>query len=145
MKRQSRFGPKGVDKEALPDFQHLIRQLFKKAHPDLVRSSNEEYAARNEESMQVLNGVLSSIKDTEGYPPAIKKKLQFHMKDGNGGYSSRELSINTGGGDSKKALTRTFATFFKDTGIHDGDFEWGKDYFPPVELKKHETPEGYDP
>ena len=92
-----------------PDFQSLIRPLYKRyrlslghlvwlltlawiarSHPDILRASHPSSAEINEESMQILNGILSTIK-TYDSPPAINKRLIFHIKNTTTGYSLTRL------------------------------------------------------
>jgi hypothetical protein len=129
---------------SLPEFHHLLRQLYKKSHPDLLRASNPDFADINDASMQILNGILSSIKVYNEYPPQIVKTIPFHVR--NAGKIDRiDLKIKTAGGDCRRSLTSSFENFFIDTGIIDSNIEkgkdsfvWGKDYFPKIEGKKDE-------
>jgi len=109
--------------EAKPDFQSLLRNLYKKSHPDLLRGSNPDIADINDSSMQILNGVLTTIKTSE-FPPAIMKKLPFWTKDAKTGQLvCKMLNIQTAGGYSKNQLTACFEQFFE------SKFTWGKDYW----------------
>jgi len=114
-----------------PDFQSLLRNLYKKSHPDLLRGSNPDIADINDSSMQILNGVLSTIKTSE-FPPAIMKKLPFWTKDAKTGQLvCKMLNIQTAGGYSKNQLTACFEQFFE------SKFTWGKDYW--VEKNGNDT------
>jgi len=119
--------------EGLPLFMPLMRQIYKKVHPDLLRNSHPELARVNDTSMQVLNGVLSTIKEFGEYPPQIIKNIPFHMLDGNGATQLVSLRIMTAGGECKRQLTECFGVFFRETGVlssaHD-TFRWDKEYFP---------------
>jgi len=42
------------NEENLPDFQSLLRSVYKKTHPDLLRASFPNEAITNDESMQVI-------------------------------------------------------------------------------------------
>jgi hypothetical protein len=125
------------NEEPLPDFQHLLRQLYKKTHPDLLRAVHPEAAVVNDSSMQVLNGILSTIKQYNEFPPQIVKRVPFFVRDPEGQMKSVELNIRTAGGDSRKTLTASFTTFFAEVGFVPPDkarggsaFLWGKEYFP---------------
>jgi len=113
----------------LPEFSNLLKQFYKRAHPDLIRSSRPELADVNTESLQLLNGVLSTLKENKEYPPLMKKRIPFHLKIDNGEFSKIELHVNIAGGDCKRSLSRSFQTFFQDAGICETQFSWGKDYF----------------
>ena len=121
----------------LPTINDLLRQLYRRSHPDLLRSSYPEYADVNDGSLQILNGILSTIKseNMEGvdaeYPPQMYKTLPFYVKSGkqDGGIECFELIIRMTGGDSRKVLMKSFTEFFVRSGISkDGKFQWGKDY-----------------
>ncbi len=119
--------------EGLPFFMALMRQIYKKVHPDLLRSSYPDLAKVNDESMQLINGVLSTIKNFGEYPPQIIKTIPFHMLDGQGGTRLVSLHIQTAGGECKRQLTECFALFFRETGVLTTDndsFRWDKEYFP---------------
>jgi hypothetical protein len=119
----------------IPDFQALLRQFYKRGHPDLLRASHPDYATINDQSFQELNGILSSIKTPGEFPPAMIKSVPFYLKK-NGAVSLSELHIRTSGGDCRKQLTKTFCLLFKDADVFKGDsFTWNKEYFPPAEKK----------
>lgn len=123
-------GKSQFDEQDLPQFQDLLRSLYKKAHPDLLRSSNPEMADTNDKSFQVLNGVISTIKTYNEYPPQMIRSIPFHLKRTDGSYTKVELSIRTAGGDCRKSLANSFELFFRDAGICNSRFAWGKDFFP---------------
>lgn len=116
----------------LPKFSTMIRQLYRKSHPDLLRASHPMFAAENDQSMQVLNSVLTAIKTYNEFPPQIVKNIPFHLKvPGTTALNCVNLNIRTAGGDSKKQITRTFEEFFAVSGISEtGKFAWDKEYFP---------------
>ena len=92
-------------------------------------------AAINAESMQELNGVLSSIKSaTESFPLAMRKQVPFYIRREDGSLSYSELVFRTSGGDCRRQITASFANFFKEIGIIQVDkgtsFAWNKEYFP---------------
>ena len=119
----------------LPEFQVLLRQLYRKSHPDLLRASHPEAAEVNDSSMQLLNGVLSTIKKFNQFPAQIVKTIPFNVKNGDQ-VTVVNLKIQTAGGDCRRALTGSFRDFFYDAGIIESkigaQFSWGKDYFPKI-------------
>ena len=119
----------------LPEFQVLLRQLYRKSHPDLLRASHPEAAEVNDSSMQLLNGILSTIKKFNQFPAQIVKTIPFHIKNGDQ-VTVVSLKIQTAGGDCRRSLTGSFRNFFYDSGIIGSNvgaqFSWGKDYFPKV-------------
>ena len=117
----------------LPEFQHLLRQLYRKSHPDLIRASHPELAEVNDSSMQLLNGILTTVKKYNEYPPQIVKSIPFHVRKGEN-LELVHLNIKTAGGDCRRSLFTSFKNFFLASGVttaeEGGDFEWGKNYFP---------------
>jgi len=122
----------------LPEFAQLMRQLYKRAHPDLLRSTSPELAASNDEAMQTVNGILSTVKTYNEFPAQIVKTIPFHLKTPDGQLQRYDLRIQTAGGDCKRQLTGSFEAFFVATGIlpqrteaegRDA-FQWSKEYFP---------------
>lgn len=119
------------NEQNLPTFHSLLRQLYRKTHPDLVRSHSEAMSKINDVSMQELNGVLSTVKTTD-YPRVLDRRFIFYVKDLNQTYNQHELHLKTSGGDCRKQLKTTFEIFFKKTGISETSFRWDSDYFPVI-------------
>lgn len=137
--RRSRSNSSSTVKETetIPDFHELLRQLYRKSHPDLLRASHPQFAEVNDSSMQLLNGILSTIKKYNEYPAQIVKTIPFHIRDGEV-IKLAHLRIQTAGGDCRRSLSTSFQNFFLDVGITNketgGSFSWGKDYFPTSEI-----------
>ncbi|RYH31273.1 DUF4460 domain-containing protein [archaeon] len=141
-----------------PDFTYLLRQLYKRSHPDLIRHSHPESAKVNDASMQLLNSIVSTIKKPDQFPPRLIQDIPFHIKGPNSTeLSEYVLSIRTAGGDCRKQLTTTFEQFFMTTQLADpvqhaahystGKFVWNKEYFPILseeEKKRMEEEENYE-
>jgi hypothetical protein len=130
--KASRFAQKisQSNELSLPTFHNLLRQLYRKIHPDLVRSHSEMMSKVNDTSMQELNGVLSTVK-TIDYPRVIDKRFIFYAKDKDSIYQQHELHLKTSGGDCRKQLKGTFEIFFKQIGVlAEGSFRWDVEYFP---------------
>jgi len=53
--QQQKYENKSNNDSNLPEFQVLLRQLYKKSHPDLLRSSFPSESIINDNSMQLLN------------------------------------------------------------------------------------------
>jgi hypothetical protein len=123
------------------DFNILLRQLYMKTHPDILRSLNKDMADVNEESMQVLNNILTTIKSTE-YPPKMIKSLPFYIKNeiseslpSNSKESMKlvHLNIRTAGGECRKSVTKSFHVFFQEIGLltnKNSSIIFTKEYFP---------------
>lgn len=126
--------------ENMPDFKSLLREFYKLAHPDLIRAGNPTAADINDQSFQELNGVISTIKGSVEYPPAMIKTIQFHVVNRKDNTTNIvQLRLKTGGGDSKKQLARCFTEFFVNVGVLDrniSNFKWNDEFFPPYEGSK---------
>lgn len=113
-----------------PDFQSLIRQLYKRSHPDILRANNPESAIINDSSMQILNSMLTTIKSFNEHPPALNMKIPFHIKNNkNNKLECKNLVLKTAGGYCKKQITASFEQFFIECDIG-SKFVWNKEYFP---------------
>jgi hypothetical protein len=96
--------------------------------------------------MQILNGILNTIKQYNEYPPQIIKRVPFYLRESGNDLKCVELRIQTAGGDCRRALTTSFGTFFVEAGFipeskngkYDNAFTWGREYFP---IEKHNTPD----
>ena len=121
-----------MNESNLPLFSDLIKKIYLKSHPDLIRSHSADRAAVNDASMQSLNGVLSTIKTTEEFPPATDKMIPFFINI-DGEFRKVDLKLKTGGGDCRYQLARCFEDFFEKTNVNSGKFSWGKDYFRDVD------------
>jgi hypothetical protein len=142
--RQERRGQKGngikeaVEAESVdgvPSFAPLMRQIFRKMHPDLLKASFPALSRENDANLQILNGILTSIKKYGEYPPQIVKNVPFHMLDSEapGGTRVVSLRIKTAGGECKRQLTQSFVSFFHETGTLPRNFtafRWDSEYFP---------------
>lgn len=117
----------------LPLFHNLLRQLYRRAHPDLMKSHSETMSRINDTSMQELNGVLSTVKGKSEFPQAIDKRFTFYMKNTTTSeYQKYELLLKTSGGDCRKQLRTSFEQFFQLTGICNTSFQWDAGYFPAL-------------
>jgi hypothetical protein len=105
-----------------------MKKLYMKSHPDLLRAVSEEKASINDSSMQIVNGILSTVKENKEFPVASTQSIPFYVRQGTE-YELKQLLIRTGGGDCRHQLAACFEAFFAETGIHDGKFNWGNDYF----------------
>ena len=131
--RAQRYQAKFAEDPDRPSLQALLRSLYMRAHPDVIRHSQPDLADVNNASMQVLNGVLSTLKVHNSYPPRLNQTIPFHVKT-NDSIKSFELKLVTAGGDSKRQLTESFAVFFREIGVLQGkDFRWDREYFPEEE------------
>jgi hypothetical protein len=129
--RQLKFSARNkslYDESALPVFADLMRKIYLRSHPDLLRSTSTEKAAINDTSMQSLNGVLSLCKTIKEFPANTDKFIPFYVKI-DGEFQYVELKLKTGGGDCRHQLALCFEDFFHKTGVNSGKFTWGKDYF----------------
>lgn len=114
-KNKRKFESKNISKpeddSSLIEFQHLLRLFYKKSHPDLLRSSNPEYANLNDNSMQELNGILTIAKQYNEFSARMVKNVPFYIKN-NDKIDFINLRIVTSGGHFKNPLTTSFEDFF---------------------------------
>jgi Domain of unknown function (DUF4460) len=155
-------GDAGAEKtDSLPQFSSLLRVLYKKSHPDLLRASHPELAEANDVSMRTLNGILTTLKQYNEYPAQIIQTLPFHMKNSKtGAIEEVDLRIKTAGGDSARSLTASFEDFFLRSSIlqipeqeqsaltsvkKSGEcFRWDKEYFPTESLLEQDEQDEED-
>lgn len=122
-----------VQQVDLPEFSSLMREMYKKGHPDIVRSADKAKSEINDNSFQVLNGILTTIKTT-AYPPQIIQTIPFYLKTETG-LRCTELHVKTAGGECKRQVTKSFSDFFIASGIApSGQFKWSKEYFPVTNI-----------
>jgi hypothetical protein len=120
----------GSEDKHVPNFKALLHKFYKAGHPDLLRSISPQKAEQNTASFQILNGILTSIKEADGHPAQTVKNITFHLISSNGtDIEKATLSVRTGGGDSRRTLTKSFSSFYKDAGFGDGNFTWDDEYF----------------
>ena len=113
-------------------FSTVLKQLYKRTHPDLLRSKCETSAEHNDKSWQVLNGILSTVKES-AYPPAINKQVKLFMSSPTG-LEPVELRIQTAGGDCRRSLTKSFSELFVNAKLLkvDDTIVWDEEYFRSV-------------
>lgn len=122
------------DESSLPSFADLMRKIYLRSHPDLLRSSSPEKASVNDISMQSLNGILSVVKANTEFPSYNDRVIPFYVKIG-GEFQLVELRLRTGGGDCRHQLAACFQEFFEKTEVNKGKFKWGKEYFQDFHLE----------
>ena len=124
---------KVIDAKDMPKFGTLLKQVYKKSHPDLLSSSHPDLAQVNDQSIQLLNGVLSSVKTMGEFPPQIVQTIPLHLLDPENEIGTRNITlrIETAGGDCQKSLTKSFETFFQDAGVGE-KFKWDDQYFETI-------------
>ena len=134
----------------LPSFSALMRSVYKRTHPDLLRARFPEAATNNAEALQVINGILTTIKRFNQFPPQIISKIPLSMlTKGGDDVMPVVLNIKTAGGECRKSLTTSFADLFAQAGLLENDdsaggkkkgknkgkgkgdvFVWNEGYFP---------------
>lgn len=117
---------------------------MKRSHPDLLRAKHPDAAHRNEEGLQIINGILSTIKSFNSYPPQLIKRIPLTLlpeKDGNE-LIQCSLDIKTGGGECKKSLTSSFSDLFQQAGLLDESSSLHQDIGEIPENKKKKKRKG---
>lgn len=101
-----------------------------KVHPDFF-GKHPELQQKNNENLQVLMGVLSSVKSgekTELVEPQ-KHDLEFFLRTGQEDHFKRvPLKLDLKGGNSKHVLGRQLSTLFYHAGLPT-EFKWGDEYW----------------
>ena len=106
------------EESSLPKFATLMRSVYKRCHPDLMRARFPEAALVNEKGLQTINSVLDTIKKFNSFPPQIIQSIPLALlsQDGND-LLHVTLRIKTAGGDCKRSLTLSFADLFIQAGL----------------------------
>jgi hypothetical protein len=111
-------GEDGHEGAELPKFSDLMRKVYKRCHPDLVRSRFPEAASTNEVGLQTINSVLDTIKKFNSFPPQIIQTIPLALLPVEGDELRHvTLRIKTAGGDCKKSLTLSFTDLFLQAGL----------------------------
>ena len=100
--------------------------------------ANPAYAEANDQSFQLLNGILSTVKLSNEFPPSINQSITFYVRTKaepsinppTGSFTQIKLTVRTTGGDCRNILQKSFQSLFEQAGLGSGPFLWGKDYFP---------------
>lgn len=102
----------------IPKFSELMRKIYKRCHPDLVRSRFPEAASSNEVGLQTINSVLDTIKKFNSFPPQIIQTIPLALLPEDGDELRHvTLRIKTAGGDCRKSLTQSFTDLFLQAGL----------------------------
>lgn len=124
-----------------PRFSVLLKQLYKRTHPDLLRSRCAVSAEHNDKQWQVLNGILSSVRGDVGeYPRAISQTMTLYLL-GATTLEPVQLRIQTAGGDCKRSLTKSFTDLFLSAKIlkeNQPEIIFEDDYFRVAKLEDEE-------
>ena len=98
---------------------------MKRSHPDLLRAKYPEAADRNEEGLQIINGILSTIKAFNSYPPQLIKRIPLTLlpEGDEKELLQCSLEIKTGGGECKNSLTTSFSDLFLQAGLLQTSFD----------------------
>ena len=139
--------------KAKPSFESLFREMQKKVHPDILRSSHPQEASINEGSLQIINSVLSVVKESGNLrPDPWGGVIQFYVKQDNKTINSEtgetgeeentagiklvEVLLDTTG---KRKIKKAFEEMFALAGVGDGtgSFDWGSSYYKyPVQTDR---------
>lgn len=124
-------------------FSVLLRQLYKKTHPDLLRSRSTAASSHNDNAWKTLNGILTTVKQAEAYPPAISQSLSLYLRPSSGSeveeLDRAELRIHTAGGDCQRSLTASFHQLFRNAELSTSehpDWIWDDEYFSLTKSSK---------
>jgi len=131
----------------IPSLNDLMRQLYKKIHPDLMMAYPEQ-REQNEKSLGTFQNFLGLLKQVDGnekYPVLKNAILPFYLRTATPGHFQRvELFLHTDSTMNKKGIEKQLATFFKSINLS-SQFKWDDEYFPfkgKPNLLKDENAEG---
>jgi hypothetical protein len=121
-----------ADAPRVPTLNEVMRNLYKRIHPDLLTNYPEQKHI-NEQSLMTLQGLLNALKDASGdtpYPKIINAILPFYLRGKTSGHFQKsELLLHTTGTACKAIVQKQLETFFKQTGLATS-FTWDAEYFP---------------
>ena len=100
-----------------------MRKLAFLVHPDRF-SAAPHAAEENQESLSVLQGLLSTVqKSKDSHPKAGIQRLRFHVHDGDRTRVVEQV-LKTTGGDCRLVVERSLAELFTKLGLPPS-FRWG--------------------
>ena len=122
----------------------MLRQFYKKVHPDLFGRFPELKEA-NEESLQVLMSVLETIKSNNAeYVPVRTEKVYFYVRtDKPDHFMKVPVTLRTTGNHCHHVVAESLSKLFERCGLP-ASFQWGDGYWDKkiiVEEKKEEDEE----
>lgn len=135
--------PSGYRKNPSPKAPYLkdvLRQFQMKVHPDFF-GKFPELQEKNNENLQVLMGVLSSVKSGEKSELVEPQKhdLEFFLRTDQEDHFKRvPLKLDLKGGNSKHVLGRQLSALFKHAGLPT-EFQWGEEYWN-IKLVQEQKP-----
>lgn len=131
----------------VPSLNDVMRQLYKKIHPDLMMDYPEQ-KEQNEKSLGTFQNFLGQLKNIDGnekYPGIKNASLPFYLRTATPGHFQRvELFLHTDATFNKKGIEKQLCNFFKSINLG-SQFRWDDEYFPfkgKPDFKKEEGAEG---
>lgn len=123
--RKFKMKPKPSD----PMLKDVLRQFYKKVHPDLF-GRFPELRAKNEEALQTLTGVLEMAKSSnKEYVEPVNHDLEFFLRgDKPDEFLRVPISIRTTGNNCRHVLAEGLSTIFRHAGLPER-FNWGTEYW----------------
>lgn len=116
----------------IPTLNDLMRQLYKKIHPDLMMDYPEQ-KEQNEKSLGTFQNFIGQLKNVDGnekYPVIRNASLPFFLRTATPGHFQRvELFLHTDAAFNKKVIEKQLCGFFKSIGLS-SSFKWDDEYFP---------------
>eukprot|EP01138_Halocafeteria_seosinensis_P000201 gb/GECG01000207.1/.p1 GENE.gb/GECG01000207.1/~~gb/GECG01000207.1/.p1 ORF type:complete len:218 (+),score=30.54 gb/GECG01000207.1/:1-654(+) len=129
-KKDDSSGYKKNPSPKAPYLKDVLRQFQMKVHPDFF-GKFPELQDKNNENLQVLMGVLSSVKSGEKSELVEPQKhdLEFFLRTDKEDHFKRvPLKLDLKGGNSKHVLGRQLSTLFKHASLPT-EFQWGEEYW----------------
>ena len=117
------FGGRGDGRRLAAEALYLsTSRQAPRNHPD--------EADHNDVSFRELNALMSSLKKTAEFHPAVRKTITFHLQQDDE-LVQVPLRLRTSGGECRHSITTSLEDFFAKCGFG-SQFTWPKEYFPTV-------------
>jgi hypothetical protein len=141
-----------------PMFETLYRELQRRVHPDILRSTHPTEADVNDQSLQIVNNLLTCLRESGNtIPDEFGGCLDFHLKpkdgeikesndnsDASNALEHVQMFLDTTG---KRKIKNSFENFFREADMGDGTglFEWGQSYMQYPKFEGRRLPRSFRP
>lgn len=130
--KEAKVNQQAAKAKKIPSLNDIMRQLYKKIHPDLMMDYPEQ-KEQNEKSLGTFQNFLGQLKNIDGnekYPVIKNASLPFYLRTTTPGHFQRvELFLHTDATFNKKGIEKQLCNFFKSINLG-SQFRWDDEYFP---------------
>lgn len=134
-----------IEKKELPQLSQVLRSLYMKIHPDHFTQYPEQQEV-NEQSMMILQGFITTLKDSKPLDPPAQLKnisLEFFLRTNKPAHFQKAKLIIHYTGNNKNVLHAMFNKFFQQTKLADG-FIWDPELWPKRIVTQDDLNERYN-